>query len=388
MGEESRRKHEVFISYSSKDKKWADAACAVLEKHKIRCWIAPRDITPGTEWGASIINGMDGSKIMVLIFSTHANQSAQVRREVERAIGKGLIVLPFRIEDVSPEGAMEYALSNTHWLDGFTTPLERQFDLLARSVKALLGIDVETVAAPAPEKPAAAARTRPPDGSRVTRGEPAKSELRLEDQITDLGKEASFEPLPERQLSPNLPRMPSPRKGPERSPALLGFGAIAVLGLGAVGYTLITRTSPKPEANQGPTASGPTIGLAPLRPKADQGRTASTPTIEGAEKENNQVWEGNLRFPSNAQLRLVVHLAKTDAGAIVATFDSPDQSAFGLKVDAVILDDDTLMFEMKKLAARFSGRIEPGGTVAVGEWEQRGPYGKLPLTMKKRSQSQ
>jgi hypothetical protein len=165
MGNESHSKYEVFISYSSKDKKWADAACAVLEKHKIRCWIAPRDITPGTEWGASIISGMDGSKIMVLIFSTHANQSAQVRREVERAIGKGLIVLPFRIEDVSPEGAMEYALSNTHWLDGFTPPLERQFGLLARSCNALLGRDVGPMESPAEAKPAPTAPTAPADSA-------------------------------------------------------------------------------------------------------------------------------------------------------------------------------------------------------------------------------
>jgi len=161
MSDESQPKHEVFISYSSKDKKWADAACAVLEKHRVRCWVAPRDITPGTEWGAAIISGMDASKIMVVIFSAHANQSAQVRREVERAIGKGLIVLPFRIEDVSPAGAMEYALSNTHWLDGFTPPLERQFNLLAKSVKALLAKDggeaaepsAPPVIAPAPPRP-------------------------------------------------------------------------------------------------------------------------------------------------------------------------------------------------------------------------------------------
>jgi uncharacterized protein (TIGR03067 family) len=138
MGDESQPTHEVFISYSSKDKKWADAACAVLERHRIRCWVAPRDITPGTEWGAAIISGMDASKIMVLIFSAHANESAQVRREVERAIGKGLIVLPFRVEDVKPAGAMEYALSNTHWLDGFTPPVERHLDFLARSVSSLL----------------------------------------------------------------------------------------------------------------------------------------------------------------------------------------------------------------------------------------------------------
>jgi uncharacterized protein (TIGR03067 family) len=138
MGDESQPNHEVFISYSSKDKKWADATCAVLERHRIRCWIAPRDITPGTEWGAAIIHGMDASKIMVLIFSGHANESAQVRREVERAISKGLVVLPFRVENISPAGAMEYALSNTHWLDGFTKPVERQFELLASSVAALL----------------------------------------------------------------------------------------------------------------------------------------------------------------------------------------------------------------------------------------------------------
>jgi uncharacterized protein (TIGR03067 family) len=138
MGDESRLNHEVFISYSSKDKQWADAACAVLERHRIRCWVAPRDITPGTEWGSAIISGLDASKIMVLIFSTHANQSAQVRREVERATSKGLIVLPFRVEDVSPAGSMEFALSNMHWLDGFTPPVERQLDYLASSVGSLL----------------------------------------------------------------------------------------------------------------------------------------------------------------------------------------------------------------------------------------------------------
>jgi TIR domain len=98
-----------------------------------------RDISPGTEWGAAIISGMDASKLMVLIFSNHANESPQVRREVERAISKGLIVRPFRVEDVKPAGAMEFALSNTHWLDGFTPSLERRIGKLAKSVKNLVG---------------------------------------------------------------------------------------------------------------------------------------------------------------------------------------------------------------------------------------------------------
>jgi uncharacterized protein (TIGR03067 family) len=143
MAEGSSPTHDVFLSYSSKDKTWADAACAVLERHRIRCWIAPRDITPGDEWGAAIIKGIHGSRIMVLIFSGHANASGQVRREVERAISRGMSVLPVRVEDVRPEGAMEYALGNMHWLDAFAPPFERRLEELARSVKLLLGHDVE-----------------------------------------------------------------------------------------------------------------------------------------------------------------------------------------------------------------------------------------------------
>jgi len=40
--------HDIFISYSSKDKPIADGICASLETAGIRCWIAPRDIAAGT----------------------------------------------------------------------------------------------------------------------------------------------------------------------------------------------------------------------------------------------------------------------------------------------------------------------------------------------------
>ena len=129
---------DVFVSYSSKDKQWADTAVAYLEQRRVRCWVAPRDILAGREWGEAIIDGIDSSRLMVLIFSAHANDSGQVRREVERAISKGLPLIPFRIEEVAPKGAMEYALGNTHWLDGFTPPVERQLETLTGAVRALL----------------------------------------------------------------------------------------------------------------------------------------------------------------------------------------------------------------------------------------------------------
>lgn len=38
--------YDIFVSYSSKDKPVADAVVAGLEQKGIRCWIAPRDLTP------------------------------------------------------------------------------------------------------------------------------------------------------------------------------------------------------------------------------------------------------------------------------------------------------------------------------------------------------
>jgi len=130
--------HKVFICHSSTDKAVADAACAALEAQRIPCWIAPRDILAGEEYGKSIVDALASCQIVLLVFSAHANGSPQVRREIERAVSKGKIIVPFRIEDVLPSDAMEFALSNTHWLDALTPPLERYLLQLCDSMARLI----------------------------------------------------------------------------------------------------------------------------------------------------------------------------------------------------------------------------------------------------------
>jgi hypothetical protein len=131
--------HDVFISYASSDKVVADAVCSQLETlHHIRCWIAPRDVTPGASWAESIIDALDESKIMVLIFSSNANASMQIEREVERAVHKGINIIPLRIENAMPTKTLEYFISAPHWLDAMSVPLESHISKLAASVKALL----------------------------------------------------------------------------------------------------------------------------------------------------------------------------------------------------------------------------------------------------------
>ena len=130
--------HDVFISYSSKDKLIADAACAILESKGIRCWIAPRDILPGADWGESIVDALSHARVFVLVFSSHANASQQIRREVERAVNRGLAVIPLRIEDVPPTKSLEYFISTPHWLDAFSPPLERHLNYLADIIRHIL----------------------------------------------------------------------------------------------------------------------------------------------------------------------------------------------------------------------------------------------------------
>jgi len=133
--------HDAFISYSSRDKATADATCAALEASGVRCWIAPRDITPGIEWGEAIIDGINQSRVLVLIFSANANESPQIRREIERAVGKGIPIIPFRIQDIAPTRSLEYFIGAVHWLDALTPPLETHLRRLVDTVKALLQID-------------------------------------------------------------------------------------------------------------------------------------------------------------------------------------------------------------------------------------------------------
>jgi hypothetical protein len=145
--------YDVFLSHSHVDKSHADAICHCLERAGVRCWVAPRDIRPSEDWAEAIINGMDQCRILLLIFSSSSNNSPQVRREVERAVNKGLTILPFRIEAVAPSKSLEYFISTQHWLDAFGRDLDASLAELRQSVTAVLGARTADDAAPRPAAP-------------------------------------------------------------------------------------------------------------------------------------------------------------------------------------------------------------------------------------------
>ena len=130
--------HDLFISYSSKDKTTADAVCARMETGGIRCWYAPRDIEPGADWAESIIQAIDRSRIMVLIFTKDSNISKQVLREINYAVGAGVTIIPLRLTKEDPVPSMKYYLSAVHWIDALDCELEGKIEELYQTCRAVI----------------------------------------------------------------------------------------------------------------------------------------------------------------------------------------------------------------------------------------------------------
>lgn len=130
--------YDVFISHSTLDKHVADAVCATLENSGIRCWIAPRDIIPGNDWASSITAAIKACRIMVLVFSENANQSSQVSKELNLAVSHNMMIIPFKIDNASPSGNMEYFLADTHWLDAIDGDMQQQIQKLKNVIISIL----------------------------------------------------------------------------------------------------------------------------------------------------------------------------------------------------------------------------------------------------------
>ena len=186
--------HDVFISYSKNDKATADAVCHALEADGIRCWVAPRDVSPGLSWKQSIVDAIRETRTMVLIFSDEANSSPQVRREVDIAFESGHPILPFRIEDVEMNKDLYYCIAARHWLDALTDPKDEQIEELVVSVRGLVATEraAGSTAGEAESSPAPAAEPAPePTPATPTERTPPTSEGETKRLAAFLGRRAA-----------------------------------------------------------------------------------------------------------------------------------------------------------------------------------------------------
>jgi hypothetical protein len=130
--------HDVFISYSTKDKITADAICHVLEENDMKCWIAPRNISSGQPYAKEILNAIQTTKIVVLVFSSNSQESQFVQKEINLSFSNSKPIISFVIDETLPEGDLEFYLKTNHWLDAYPEP-EGVFSKLVKDASRLIG---------------------------------------------------------------------------------------------------------------------------------------------------------------------------------------------------------------------------------------------------------
>jgi len=127
----------IFISHASKDQKVANSICTALEARGLKCWIANRDVQPGENFQEAIVHAIRESRMMLLVFSANSNNSDEIKKELVLAGQNKLVVIPLRVEDVTPSDAFSYELATRQWINMFDDWERSLEQLVARISKTI-----------------------------------------------------------------------------------------------------------------------------------------------------------------------------------------------------------------------------------------------------------
>jgi len=138
----------IFISYSSKDQDIAETICRALEARGLACWIACRDVHAGENFQEAIVRALRAARVMLLVFTSNANNSDEIKKELVLAGRHQVTVVPVRVEDVAPNDAFAYEFATRQWVDLFKD-WEKEIELLATRVSHALATAKPAAAEPA-----------------------------------------------------------------------------------------------------------------------------------------------------------------------------------------------------------------------------------------------
>jgi hypothetical protein len=146
--------YDVFISHSSRNADLGSLMKQYLSTRGIRCWKAPDDIEPSEPWPVAIMRGLRECPIVVLIWTKDSMASDQVLKEITIADQKTKAIIPFRAEEIMPEGGLEYFLVAKQWLDAHPS-YELALETLADTALRILGRTPDALQIDAMDKDAA-----------------------------------------------------------------------------------------------------------------------------------------------------------------------------------------------------------------------------------------
>lgn len=109
-------KYDFFISYSTKDIA-SLRLCNSLENAGVSCWIAPRNIRPGTPYAKAIMQGIEESDTFIVCISTNSIISEDVLNEIDNAHRLKKTIIPVFIEPTHLNQELSYYLNRKQWVN-------------------------------------------------------------------------------------------------------------------------------------------------------------------------------------------------------------------------------------------------------------------------------
>lgn len=107
----------AFISHSSLDASTAQELCSRLESKGVKCWIAPRDVTPGNPYADEIVRGIEGCTSLILLSTPNSIASDNVMNELEQAFRLHRAILTIMVKGATVSRQLGYYIARLHWLE-------------------------------------------------------------------------------------------------------------------------------------------------------------------------------------------------------------------------------------------------------------------------------
>ena len=118
-----------------------------------------RKIDGGEDWRDAIVEGLESSSSLVILFSDECNASKQLKKELAVADSLDKLIIPVLIEDTQPKGHYLYELATRNWIQIFPNAEQKTAKLADKLASTLEGAELisrPSAAAPAAQAPAAA----------------------------------------------------------------------------------------------------------------------------------------------------------------------------------------------------------------------------------------
>ena len=112
---------EVFISYSRRDQEAVRRLAGALRKDGHTVSIDQDIISGGQLWRAKIVGAIGTADVFLVVLSSSAVASDEVRKELDIAVDKKKPIVPAMLERVTVPDRMAYQLAGVHMVDLIAT---------------------------------------------------------------------------------------------------------------------------------------------------------------------------------------------------------------------------------------------------------------------------